>query len=1280
VHRALRHSVLSFFFRIVDMTTFHLPWFTTEGFDGGRDEPKHSLGVARSIALATIVIAASVLSTDATAQFRFAFCETTPWRGTNNDACQSAAASLPRCDRPVNHFNVVANLTSPTQCAVSWNYTELNDPKVLSWSTTLSLQTCGSGTYWDGTTCAKLTGCPVGANCKEPLKPCPCTTNPIAIANGSKYLSEIDLATPGFSLTRVYSGLNTLDQTPAFLLQSVGDAIGNFGVGWHHDSQRRIKAPPPGATIAWAIRPDARVLTYKLVGSVWTTDADITDRLIELKDSAGNRTGWTYYDAKTDESETYDLTGRVLSTLSRNGQQTQFAYTDGTTAGGYVLDVDGNPTTTVLPAGLLRNVTDFQGRVVQFGYDSLNRILKVTDPSGGHLRYAYDTTNNLVAVVFQDGSTRAYRYNEPMHTSNAKLPNALTGVISETGTRVMSYFYDTRGRAIDERFPQPNSNINRFQIVFDANGLKSTVTDPLGAVRVYNFANVLGMLRPTSQSQPAGAGSGAASSSTVYDSNGNVLSTNDFKGNRTCYAYDVSRNLETVRVEGLPHNAVCSTALAATTQANPARKITTTWHATFRLPATIVESLGVGGAGGTKTTTNTYDTSGNLTQRQIATPTGTRTWGWTYDAFGRILTSTDPLSRVTTYTYYPNTAAQNALIANSRGMLASITNPMGHTTNFTAYNGFGQVLSMTDPSGLVTSMTYDARQRMTARTVGSETTSYQYDPSGLLTRVTLPDASFLAYTYDGARRLTQVEDGLGNKMVYTLDAMGNRTKEDALDPTGALARTRSRVFDALSRLQKEIGGATPTTQVTQYTYDVNGNNLAVTDANNLPTYYTYDALNRLIEIGIPNTPSPVVTKYEYDVQNNLTKVTDPKNLQTIYGYNGFGELTSLTSPDTGLSSFTFDAAGNLLTKTDARGVVATYTYDNLNRVTAIQYPATTSATGSAPAQTVTYTYDSCTNGIGRLCGFSDRTGSTSYSYDLLGRVLSKAQTINGITQTISYRYNSVGLMDQVTLPSGKQISIAYANNRPTVLTVNGRQVIKAADYEPFGPVGEWTWGNDTTASPSKHIRYFDLDGRNTKIEFANAIDPTVILYDAANRITALQGLTNNAVDPAKSTTYGYNNLNRLSTATPGAGNPASTQAYTYDLTGNRLTNTINSVVTNYAYPSTSHRLTGLSGGSAKTFTHDAVGNRLTDGVQSWVYGGDNRPISVSLTSPTLTSIQAGINALGQRVLKTVNTSQATIITRFMYDESGRLVGEYDLNGAPIQETIWFNDFPVAVLK
>ena len=62
------------------------------------------------------------------------------------------------------------------------------------------------------------------------------------------------------------------------------------------------------------------------------------------------------------------------------------------------------------------------------------------------------------------------------------------------------------------------------------------------------------------------------------------------------------------------------------------------------------------------------------------------------------------------------------------------------------------------------------------------------------------------------------------------------------------------------------------------------------------------------------------------------------------------------------------------------------------------------------------------------------------------------------------------------------------------------------------------------------------------------------------------------------------------------------------------------------------------------------------------------------------SVQSGINALGQRVLKTVNSAAQGSITRFVYDEAGRLLGEYDLNGKPIQETLWLNDLPVAVVK
>ena len=53
-----------------------------------------------------------------------------------------------------------------------------------------------------------------------------------------------------------------------------------------------------------------------------------------------------------------------------------------------------------------------------------------------------------------------------------------------------------------------------------------------------------------------------------------------------------------------------------------------------------------------------------------------------------------------------------------------------------------------------------------------------------------------------------------------------------------------------------------------------------------------------------------------------------------------------------------------------------------------------------------------------------------------------------------------------------------------------------------------------------------------------------------------------------------------------------------------------------------------------------------------------------------------VNALGQRVRKTVGGT----VTHFVYDEQGRLLGEYDGAGTIIQETVWLDDLPVAILR
>ena len=53
--------------------------------------------------------------------------------------------------------------------------------------------------------------------------------------------------------------------------------------------------------------------------------------------------------------------------------------------------------------------------------------------------------------------------------------------------------------------------------------------------------------------------------------------------------------------------------------------------------------------------------------------------------------------------------------------------------------------------------------------------------------------SSLATPYDAAHRLTQAQDGLRNRIVYTLDATGNRVAEQAYDPAGTLARVRRKL-------------------------------------------------------------------------------------------------------------------------------------------------------------------------------------------------------------------------------------------------------------------------------------------------------------------------------------------------------------------------------------------------------------------------------------------------------------------------------------------------------
>jgi RHS repeat-associated protein len=235
------------------------------------------------------------------------------------------------------------------------------------------------------------------------------------------------------------------------------------------------------------------------------------------------------------------------------------------------------------------------------------------------------------------------------------------------------------------------------------------------------------------------------------------------------------------------------------------------------------------------------------------------------------------------------------------------------------------------------------------------------------------------------------------------------------------------------------------------------------------------------------------------------------------------------------------------------------------------------------------------------------------------------------------------------------------------VTVDGITVLDSVVYEPFGPNGGWKWGNSTVSIPNTHTRVFDKDFRLTRVTSdlpASGSQPYFdkqVGWDIQSRVASITDLANSAL----SATYGFDALDRLTSASQGS----NTWSYSYNGTGDRLTSTVNSATTNYGYASGTHRLQSLSGAQSKSYSVDAAGNMTSDGTNTWVYGGNNRPT-------TAASLTVLVNALGQRVKKDNGTSA----TRFVYDEAGRLWGEYSNTGALIQETVWLDDLPVATLR
>jgi YD repeat-containing protein len=94
------------------------------------------------------------------------------------------------------------------------------------------------------------------------------------------------------------------------------------------------------------------------------------------------------------------------------------------------------------------------------------------------------------------------------------------------------------------------------------------------------------------------------------------------------------------------------------------------------------------------------------------------------------------------------------------------------------------------------------------------------------------------------------------------------------------------------------------------------------------------------------------------------------------------------------------------------------------------------------------------------------------------------------------------------------------------------------------------------------------------------------------------------------------------------------ESYTYDKTGNRKTDTTNTIGTNYA-TNLLDQYTSQTGGVNKNYTYDANGNLKSDGTKSFIYDYQNHLVQVTQSGITLAQYQYDV--LGRRVQKTTPT-------------------------------------------
>ncbi len=786
---------------------------------------------------------------------------------------------------------------------------------------------------------------------------------------------------------------------------------------------------------------------------------------------------------------------------------------------------DGNTHTyTYTSSGKIKTVTNQYNKQLQYFYNEDEQLIELVNPEGKSYHFEYDSNGNLTKLIYPD-ETPSTLVDNPSITylfENPNFPNHLTGKINEKGIRFATWKYDEKGRAISSEHANGlEKGLLDFSI---ANQTRVTtfITDTISNDAIYHYitATVRGV--PVKQLAKI-----------------EQLACTDCEVGDWLYEYDNNGY----------KNKITS----------PSGLITTFTHSSSGLETSRKEAVGTDDE---KDTTTTWDIDN---RRILSVTTGNLKTSYAYTSHGLVsaITLTDlatNINRKTSYIYDdkdllssidgPRTDVADVVNIkyDSNGNIKTLSNALNQLTTYEDYNASGQVGKITDTNGINTLLTYTARGWLKSTDRNGALTQYDYFPTGVLKKITLPNGQVAKYEYDEGERLIAIVDSLGNRVEYVRDVKGNITSTLIKDESGQLMYSQASVFNALGQLKRNIGS---NGQLEAIRYDADGNVAETINALNESTYRSFDGLNRVKKIVAPDNG---ITSLTYNEASKLTSVTDPENKVTSYEYNAFGEMTRQSSPDSGEILYSYDSAGNLKTKQDGRGYIARYSYDALNRITSVTFDNRTN--------NIYYYYDDITSdnkGVGRLTRMTDQSGETQYRYNGFGQIEKEIRVIDGQSYITEYLYDNNGQLAGVNYPSGARLNYyfdSHARLNEVSLEVNGQVKLLAnkMSYLPFGPVKGFTYGNGLSLEQT-----FDEDYRLTSNKVIG-LKTLNYQYDTRNNITSIE-------DFNQAQNLVYDSMSRL---TEGSGEYGVLD-YSYNLVGDRTSKTDNGQVETYTYGATSSK-------------------------------------------------------------------------------------------------------------